>query len=556
MVTKTPSLRTDMFPLVMSDVLAAIVFVVAFQGFFPEMASWILFGAAWLLFAVPLLTRTGVLLRERRFLDEHFLLLLASLTALVVKRFPEAITILLIYRLGRYLQERLAKQITERCRNIIAKTRPKIGETAPSPTTTSPEEIERLIAQALTHKSRPVRLLSRFVHWYTPTVVFIAFFFAITPLFGLGDLPLTDSVYHAAMFLVLACPAVLVVSVPLAGWATLATLAGRGILVTEDSAVETLSQVKTFVIVMNGILTRGIKEVIEILPVEGMSSKRLLAYAAIAEAESPHPVAIAIREHFGKPIPYGTIEEVHSEAGGVVVSYEGREIAVGSAAFFRKLGIEPGPEATIGTTVQVALDRFFIGRIVVGDEPRPEGEEAISRLRKAGIKKIIVLSGDNPLLVERYAREIGCNEGIGGLTPAEKASTLEQIIAQANGPVAVAGHAFDDAPLIARADIGIAAGDAPAKRAMEIADVVVTTPGPCPLATAVDISRKGYAVALQNLLFALWIKGALLVCGAFGIAPLWALLSADTISAIILLLNTARITAGVPSNSSSAELSR
>ncbi len=535
-----------MFPLVTSDVLAAVVCIFAFGNFFPETTAWVLFGAAWLLFAVPLIARMGTLFRERRFLDEHFLLLLASLTALLMKRFPEAITILLIYRLGRYLQERIVARITDRCRDIIATTRARATDGSASPADVPSEEIERLVAQALMHKTRPVRLLSRFAQWYTPAVVLVAFFFALSPLLGFRNMPLIESAYHAAMFLVLACPAVLIVSVPLAGWTTLASLAGRGILVTDETATETLARTKTFVIVMNGILTRGIREVIEILPVEGMSSKRLLTYAAIAEAGSSHPVALAIRESFGKPIPYGTVEEVQSESGGVVVSYEGREITVGSTAFFRKRGIEPGPEATIGTTVHVALDRFFIGRIVVGDDPYPENKAAISRLKRARVRQVIVLSGDNPLIVERFAREAGADRGVGGLTPAEKMAMLEQIIAHADGPVAVAGHAFDDAPLIARADVGIAGGDVPARRALEVADVVVTAPGPMPLAVAAEFSRKGYAVALQNLVLALWVKGALLVCGALGIAPLWAILSADTLSAIILLLNTARITASAP----------
>ncbi len=542
-----------MFPLVASDVLAGIVFLLALAGLLPAAAAPFLFGASWLLFAAPLLAQTFSLLRERRFLDEHFLLFLASLAALLVERCAESVVILIVYRLGRYLQERLLALLTERCRSILAARQVEIA----SRTTASmfSVEVEKLITEALARKGRPARFATQFAHWYTPLIVFIALAVALSPLFGLGELTLAESVYHAAIFLVLACPAVLLVSIPLVGWATLATLAGRGILVTEESSVETLARAHILVIVMNGILTHGLREVIEILPVEGMSSKRLLSYAAIAEAGSPHPVAEAIREAFGKAIPYGSAEEILGErGGGVVVSYEGREIAVGSATFFRKLGIEPGPEATIGTTVQVALDRFFIGRIVVGDEPRPENKAILARLRKAGFKKIIILSGDNPIIVERLAREAGADRGIGGLSPADKIQTLEQIIAQTPGPVAVAGHAFDDAPLIARADCGIAAGNVPAKRAMEIADIVVTPSGALPLAILAETARKGYAIMRQNLALALWVKGALIVCAALGIAPLWAVLAADTITALILILNTVRIMAGTKKETFSSSM--
>jgi len=522
----------------LSDLFALVAYALTSAGLFPKSSSASLFTSSWFLVSAPVIAKTLSALRRRHFLDENFLILLSSVAALSVARYTEAIILVLIFRLGTALFTRVLNRVREHYQRLV---RERSGEHHPI-SVTRHEEIETLITRALAHKGKPTQFATRFARWYTPIVVCVAFIVTITPLFSFGGESLAESAFHAAIFLVLACPTALVTSIPLTEWAALATLARRGILVTEAGILDLVSRAKTIVLVMNGIVTRGVRRISEVLPVEGMPKERLLAYAALAETESAHPIAAAIRAALGKPVPYGVAEEVLSEpGGGVVVHYEGREIAVGSAEFLRQLGVEPEPDATSGTTIHVALDRFFIGRLVVSTESHPDSHLLIRRLTRRENLRTIILSGDTPLFVSRFAREIGADEGIGGLTPQGKAAYIERLCLEQKGAVIAVGHAFDDAPLIARADIGVAAGDTPAPRALETADMVVTESSPLPIADAIATARKSRRIILQNIAFVLWIKVALVTGGIIGIAPLWLLLLADILSTLLVLLNATRL---------------
>jgi len=276
-----------------------------------------------------------------------------------------------------------------------------------------------------------------------------------------------------------------------------------------------------------------------------MPKERFLRYVALAESQAAHPVAAAIRAAYGKPIPYDAANEIIETPGkGVIAWVDEQEVAAGTAPFLRELGVAPSPDATFGTTIHVALSRYYIGCVVVADELRDGVPAMIAALKRKGVHRMAILSGDSEFMVRQTARAAGITESWGALTPFAKLNKIEELLSVARGTVVFMGNGIDDALLLARADVGISLGTIHDPIATEAADIVLTRESPTLLYEALHLARRARAIVGQNLFLSLAVKGILLFLAAVGIASLWEVVFADTIAALITILNASRLIAG------------
>lgn len=485
-------------------------------------------------------------------LDEHFLITLASGGAVAIGSLNEATLVVLLYRLGDHLLSRALRRSRSAVDELVALQR-ALGDGADTDpaaavseaTPTQRAEIAGLLKQAVSRKARSERLMTRFSRWYTPLIVGCAFLMTFVPPLLSADLTYAESVYRALTFLVLASPGALLVAVPLGWYAAVGTALRNGILVKGADRLETLARIRTALFGKTGTLTKGRYAVIEILPEEGMPKERLLHYAAHAEARVVHPVAAAVRAACDSPMAPGAVSDIaETPRRGVVARVEEQEVVVGTAQFLRERGLKPGPDAVFGTTVHVALAGYYIGRLVVADELRERVPVLVSELRKKGVRRLGVLSGDNEFMVRKTARAAGLEIAWGALSPAAKLERLEQELASAPGPLLFMGDRVDDAPLLARADVGVALGKTRETAVLETADIVLDSDDPSLLLEAHRLARRARVIVDQNLVLALAVKGILLFLAAVGIASLWEVVFADTIAALVTILNASRLIAG------------
>lgn len=508
--------------------------------------------AAWLLIGMPIFGRVLRALPTGRFLDEYFLLTLATGGAVAIGRYPEAVLVILLYRLGDHLLSRAVDRTHAAIRSLIDRRPERPVENDDDPTKVGPESTPAdraqslaLVKRAASRKARSERFITRFARWYTPVIVLAAVVMTFLPPLLWGDMTYAESVYRALTFLAIACPSALLVSIPLGWYAAIGAAAQRGIFIKGADHLDILSRAGAILFGKTGTLTRGRYAVVEVLPMEGMSKERFLYHAALAESQAAHPVAAAIRAAYGKPIPYGADSEIVETPGkGAIAQAEGQELVAGTAGFLRELGVTPGPDAVFGTTIHVALSRYYIGRLVVADELREGVVAMVAALKKRGIGQLALLSGDNENMVRQTARAAGIAEAYGALSPDAKLEKMEQLLSAARGPVVFMGDGIDDAPLLARADVGISLCAAPGKVAIETADIVLKGGDPTLLTEVLHLARRARAVVGQNLFLTLAVKGTLLFLAAVGIASLWEAVFADTIAALITILNASRLVAG------------
>lgn len=409
--------------------------------------------------------------------------------------------------------------------------------------------ILELVENAADKKARVENFIRRFARIYTPVVVALAAAIAVVPpLVGMG--PWSDWVLRGLTFLVVSCPCALVISVPLSFFGGIGGASRMGVLIKGSNYLEALSQVDTVVFDKTGTLTSGTFEVTKTLPTEGYTDQQLLRYAAAAEALSNHPIAQSIsraHEAFNKPIEVSSLSNAEEIAGrGMRVTFENDVILAGNGRLLDENGVVYNDSDLIGTQVHVAANGQFVGTIVIGDVVKPDAKDAISALKAVGVKRTVMLTGDRKAVAEAVAADLGVSEVHAELLPQDKVAQVESILAsaQANnkgtGKVAFVGDGINDAPVLMRADVGIAMGAMGSDAAIEAADVVLMDDRPTSIARAIQCARKTMAIVRQNIVFALAIKFAVLALAAVGIANMWMAVFADVGVAVLAILNAMR----------------
>ena len=559
----------------------------------------LLFILAYLIAGGDVLFRAAKNVVKGKVFDENFLMSVATLGALAIKEFPEAVMVMVLYQTGEYLQHKAV----ERSRNSIAELmdiRPdyanldgkrvspkdvKVGEVI----TVNPGEkipldgvvisgvasvdtssltgeslprtvkigddvisgcidcdgvlkirvtkefgestvskILELVENASSKKAQTENFITKFARYYTPAVVLFAVLLGVVFPF-LARVPFTPWVARALTFLVISCPCALVISIPLSFFAGIGGASKQGILIKGSTFIETLSKPSVAVFDKTGTLTKGVFKVTEI----SSENPDLIRYAAYAESASSHPIAAAIRKEYGKAIP--EVDDIKEVAGkGVEANIEGKLIKVGNAKF---IGCEPVDK--FGTVIYVSADGIYQGYIVISDEVKEDSKDAVSRLKKLGVFAEI-LTGDTYKTAEVVQKELGVDKVYAELLPQDKVNKIEDVINSSQGSVIFVGDGINDAPVLTRADVGIAMGGLGSDAAIEAADVVIMDDKPSKVADAVQISRKTMRIVKQNIVFALGVKGLFLILGGLGMMTMWGAVFADVGVSFIAILNALR----------------
>ena len=403
--------------------------------------------------------------------------------------------------------------------------------------------ILQLVEDAGARKAPTESFITRFAKVYTPAVVFTALFLAVLPPLFIEGASFYDWVYRALIFLVVSCPCALVISIPLGFFGGIGGASRNGILVKGGNYLEALNYMDTIVLDKTGTLTEGKFKVSEIYTNGRLTKEELLRVAAIAEAHSSHPIALSILEAYGKPVENGSDPGHKEHAGlGIETTVDGANVLIGNDALFNKRGILMEGGNSDSTVVNIAVDGKYEGHITVEDRIKPNADKAISELRSMGVSQVIMLTGDNRNTAERVAAELGIDKVYYELLPQDKVGIVEELMENSsNGKkLAFAGDGINDAPVLARADIGIAMGAMGSDAAIEAADVVLMTDDLEKLPQALRIARKTRRIVWQNIAFALGVKGIVLLLGAGGLATMWEAVFADVGVAIIAVLNSTR----------------
>ena len=418
---------------------------------------------------------------------------------------------------------------------ITAEVTKEFGESTVS-------KILDLVENASSKKSNSEQFITKFARYYTPVVVIIAVFLAIIPPLVIDGATFSDWIYRALAFLVVSCPCALVISIPLSFFGGIGGASKKGILVKGSNYLEALAQTEIVVFDKTGTLTKGVFNVQEIHP-EGVSKEELLELTAYVESYSNHPISLSLKRAYGKEIDNGRISDVEEISGhGVIATVDGKKVMAGNIKLMKMMDIPYFKGELIGTAVHVAVNNKYIGYIVIADEVKEDSAQAIKELKAANIKQTVMLTGDNKSVGSKVAKELGLDKVYAELLPADKVEKLEELFSQKStkGKLAFVGDGINDAPVLARADIGIAMGGLGSDAAIEAADIVIMTDEPSKIATAMKISKKTLKIAHQNIVFAIGIKIIVLILSAFGIATMWAAIFADVGVTIIAVLNAFR----------------
>ena len=408
-------------------------------------------------------------------------------------------------------------------------------------------KILELVENSSSRKSKSENFISKFAKVYTPAVCYSALALAILPplvqMLFLGQTAQWGVwIYRALTFLVISCPCALVISIPLSFFAGIGGASKEGVLIKGSNYMETLSQAKYVVFDKTGTLTQGVFEVSGVHHNE-MEEKKLLEYAALAECASSHPISKSLQRAYGKEIDRNRVSDIQEISGhGIIAKVDGREVAAGNSKLMKKLNVEYQDCHKVGTIIHVAIDGKYEGHIVISDLVKEHSKEAIARLKKAGVKKTIMLTGDAKTVAEQVAQSLGIDEVYAELLPGDKVTKVEKLLSAKSEKekLAFVGDGINDAPVLTRADIGIAMGAMGSDAAIEAADVVLMDDDPLKISKAIGISRKCLGIVYQNIVFALVIKFGCLALGAVGVANMWFAIFADVGVMIIAVLNAIR----------------
>ena len=407
-------------------------------------------------------------------------------------------------------------------------------------------KILELVENASSRKSAPENFITRFARVYTPAVCYGAVALAVLPpvvRLAMGmEAQLGEWVLRALTFLVISCPCALVVSIPLSFFAGIGGASRDGVLVKGSNFLEALSKTKTVVFDKTGTMTRGVFAVSGVYP-EGMSEAELIELAALAESYSSHPISQSLKKAYGQAIDAARVCDVEEISGhGVTAMVDGRLVAAGNERLMARMGVEAKPCEGVGTVVHVAVDGAYAGCILIADQVKPGAKDAIAALHRVGVTRTVMLTGDRDAVAQQVAAELGIDEVHSELLPADKVSRVEAILAgRGKGEtVAFVGDGINDAPVLSRADVGIAMGALGSDAAIEAADVVLMDDDPRKIAAAIAIAKKCLRIVYQNIVFAIGVKAVCLVLGALGIAGMWAAIFADVGVMVIAVLNAIR----------------
>ena len=407
-------------------------------------------------------------------------------------------------------------------------------------------KILELVENSSSRKSKSENFISKFAKYYTPAVCYGALALALIPpivLLIMGKPAMWgDWIYRALTFLVISCPCALVISIPLSFFAGIGGASNQGVLVKGSNYLETLAQTKYVVFDKTGTMTQGVFEVSGIHHNE-MSDEKLLEYAALAECSSSHPISKSLQKAYGKPIDRNRVTDIEEISGnGVIAKVDGVSVAAGNAKLMKKLGIAYQECHHVGTVVHMAVDGRYAGHILISDIIKPHAKEAIAELKKAGISKTVMLTGDSRRVADQVAAELGIDEVYSELLPADKVTKVEELLDKktAKEKLAFVGDGINDAPVLSRADIGIAMGAFGSDAAIEAADIVLMDDDPLKISKAIKIARKCIRIVYENIYFAIGIKVLCLILGAIGLANMWMAIFADVGVMIIAVLNAIR----------------
>ena len=407
-------------------------------------------------------------------------------------------------------------------------------------------KILELVENSSSRKSKSENFISKFAKYYTPAVCYGAIALALIPpivLLIMGKPAVWgDWIYRALTFLVISCPCALVISIPLSFFAGIGGASNQGILVKGSNYLETLAQTKYVVFDKTGTMTQGVFEVSGIHHNE-MPDEKLLEYAALAECYSSHPISKSLQKAYGKPIDRNRVTDIEEISGnGVIAKVDGISVAAGNTKLMNRLGIAYQDCHHVGTVVHMAIDGKYAGHILISDIIKPHAKEAIAELKKAGISKTVMLTGDSKRVADQVAEELGIQEVYSELLPADKVSRVEELLNQKyeKDKLAFVGDGINDAPVLSRADIGIAMGALGSDAAIEAADIVLMDDDPLKISKAIKIARKCIRIVYENIYFAIGIKILCLILGALGIANMWVAIFADVGVMILAVLNAIR----------------
>ena len=407
-------------------------------------------------------------------------------------------------------------------------------------------KILELVESSGARKSRAESFISRFARVYTPVVCYSALALAVLPpvirlIMGMGG-EWSTWIYRALTFLVISCPCALVISIPLSFFAGIGGASHEGILIKGSNYLETMSQVKTMVFDKTGTLTQGVFEVSGIHH-SAIENEKLIEYAALAECASSHPISQSLRCAYGKEIDRERVTDIQEVSGkGVIAKVDGVSVAAGNDKLMAQLGIEAIPCRSVGTVIHIAIDGKYSGHILISDVEKPDAKDAIAALKRAGVTKTVMLTGDADKVAQYTAKNLGVDEVYSELLPGDKVDKVEMLLSklEGRGKLAFVGDGINDAPVLSRADIGIAMGAMGSDAAIEAADIVLMDDDPMKIAKGIKISRKCIRIVHENIVFALVIKFACLLLGALGIANMWAAIFADVGVMVLAVLNAIR----------------
>ncbi|MBD2448373.1 cadmium-translocating P-type ATPase [Nostoc sp. FACHB-152] len=614
-------LKNEIFSLALIGILyiTGLVFEQQLHNTPYAIGEYLIFIPAYLLSGWSVLTIAGRNILKGRIFDETFLMTIATLGALAIHKLPEAVGVMLFYKIGELFQDTAisrsrnsikallevrpdyANVETEDKLNKVSPETVKIGEivvikpgekipldgeiisgtsqidtsalTGESVPQTvrvgdrvlagtinqvglikirviklfnesSIAKILDLVQNARSKKAATEKFITKFARYYTPVVVFISLAVAILPPLLIPGATSSEWVYRALILLVISCPCGLVISIPLGYFGGIGGAAKRGILIKSSMFLDTLTTVKTVVFDKTGTLTKGVFKVIKIVPFNGYNEQEILELSAKVESHSNHPIAQSIREAYGDSFEITEIKDYEEIAGhGIRAKVGNKLVLAGSDRLLHKENIIHNTCNVEGTVVHLAVDNIYAGYIIIADELKADAKEAILALKRMGVEKTVMLTGDNQAIASRISQQLGIDSYIAELLPEEKVSAIEKLLSNnsKHGKVAFIGDGINDAPVIARADVGMAMGGLGSDAAIETADIVIMTDAPSKVATAIQIARKTRTIVWQNISFALAIKTAFIGLGILGVATMWEAVFADVGVALLAIFNATRV---------------
>ncbi len=584
-----------------------------------SIGAYLVFIPAYLLSGWTVLTTAGRNILRGQVFDENFLMTIATVGAIAIKQLPEAVGVMLFFKVGELFQE-LAVSKSRRSISSLLEIRPdaanlktangievfsperikvgdtiiikpgekvpldgqiiegnsqidtsaltgesvprtvNVGETVLAGTInqtgvltvtvtklfgeSSISRILDLVENASSKKAETEKFITKFARRYTPIVVISSLLVALIPPLVIPGATHAEWVYRALVLLVISCPCGLVISIPLGYFGGIGGAAKRGILVKGSTFLDTLSGVKAIAFDKTGTLTKGVFKVSEIVPYNGFKQDDLLRIAAEAEANSNHPIAKSIRVAYNRPIDESTISNyTEIAAHGIQATIEGKLVLAGNDRLMHRENIAHDTCNVEGTVVHLAVDRVYAGYIIIADEMKEDAVQAIRDLRAAGVERIMMLTGDSQAVAQRIAKTLGVDTFAAELLPEDKVAAIEKLLGefQKKGKVAFVGDGINDAPVIARADVGIAMGGLGSDAAIETADVVLMTDAPSKVAEAIQVGKKTHAIVMQNIIFALTIKVVFISLGLLGLATMWEAVFADVGVALVAIFNATRV---------------